>query len=228
MIRATILAFSFCFALPSITNCQTKKRERFYPSEYLYPNDQLGNGKTYIYQVDEQKEYRYMDVFPVSQENDTLYVTKHYNVTGTIDSAKFSSNWLMVDIYLFPGGIPIRGTIDSDEVIDDGSQLGRHLSSTVFKDTDFIVTVSSEAVYLKDTVFEWKGKMLDCIETQETSIAEFESNLDSNYKKIIKTTFTGYFAKGIGLVRYKGGMEDNPELMDLVEIKDIEETKIKK
>jgi hypothetical protein len=117
MRAAMIPTLLFSFLISGDANSQTKNKERFYPEEYLYPLNELGAGKTYVYKEVGGTQYRYMDIIPIQEPNQSVYVTQHYTSTEKIDSSTFSANWLLHDTYLFLSEAgPTRGKILNDEV----------------------------------------------------------------------------------------------------------------
>jgi len=218
----TIPTILFSFLIWGETNSQTKNKERFYPEEYLYPLNELGAGKTYVYKEVGGTQYSYMDIIPIQDSNQSVYVTQHYTSTEKIDSSTFSANWLLHDTYLFLSDTsPTRGKILSDEVIDDGSRLGQHISNVEYLSDDFIFGTVTKSTYAKDSTAQWQDQLLDCIITQDTTWMDISSVTDSSYKSKAITIYIGIFAKGIGLIRYTGGIPDKPQSFQLIAIREI-------
>lgn len=111
------------FLLPMLSRSQVKKKDRFYPADYLFPIKQLAKGKTFVFENIEGTRYMNTDVVPVQKHNKAAFVIKHYFETQTVDSSTCSETWLLIDEYIFlPGATqPIKGKILVDEVIDDGT-----------------------------------------------------------------------------------------------------------
>lgn len=214
------------FLAPFITYCQVKKKDRFYPAEYLYPLNKLGKGKTYVYEDIGGTQYNYTDVIPMRDHNQPVIAIRHRTTSQTVDSLICSENWLLLDSYLFlpgSGSKALKGKILEDDVIDDGSRLGKHISRTEYSDPGFVLTVATESVFVKDTVIYWQDKKFDCIKTHEPTTIKFKSTKDSSNTRQMEIIFDGFLAKGIGAIRYTGGLPEKPETFVLMEIREIDD-----
>ena len=206
-----------------------KKRINFYPSEYRFPDSSIGNGKTFIYRnLKDTNNLRFDDFKIITEGKRDYMLVRQYSRKSTIDSAKYALDGQLIESYIFMPDTPVyklKGVIIKNEIIDDGSRLGKGISIIEFKAYEHnVITIRGEEYFLKDTVINWKGHMLDCIKTRQTIWIKWENNRDSTTENTEKVS-EGYFAKGIGLIRYSGNFQGRSDTMELSEIRDMSAAK---
>lgn len=229
----SVLLIATCFLLtlcsfPVLSYSQIKKKKRFYPEGYEYPNSNLGNGKTFVYKnVSDSADLTFVDYKMVNENGKNYLITRQYNQASTFDSSKFTMDMGLIESYIFFKDplIKFKGTILQNEVVDNGSRLGvskAYIEYTAYNYPDYMITLRGEEWFLKDTVVNWSGQKLECLKTIQTTQLELEGKKDplshyNNYRVSV-----GYFAKGIGLVRYRVvTSKSGTATMELIEIRDI-------
>ena len=215
----------------TITACSHKKKKiNFYPTEYHFPNSNIGNGKTFIYRnVKDTNNLRFDDYKIITEGKRDYLLLRQYTRESTIDSVKYAIDGELIESYIFMPDTPvyrIKGVIVKNEIIDDGSRLGKGISIAEFKAYDyFLITIRNEEYFLKDTAINWKGQKLDCIKTRSTTWIKLENKRDPSATENTKKVSEGYFAKGIGLIRYGGNSQGRSATMELIEIRDMNTAK---
>ncbi len=215
----------------TMTVCsRMKKKIGFYPREYLYPDSNLVNGKTFIYRsVEDTNDLRFYDGKIITEGERDYLLARQYTRESTIDSAKYTIDGELIESYIFMPDTPIyklKGVIVKNEVIDDGSRLGKGISIIEYKAYEYyMITIRGEEYFLKDTVISWKGHELDCIKTRQTIWMRLENKTDASATENTKKVSEGYFAKGIGLIRYGGNSQGRSATMELIEIRDMSTAK---
>jgi hypothetical protein len=206
-----------------------KKKIGFYPREYLYPDSNLVNGKTFIYRsVKDTNDLRFYDGKIITEGKRDYLLGRQYTRESTIDSAKYAIDGQLIESYFIMPDTPVyklKGVIVKNEIIDDGSRLGKGISIIEFKAYGNILTIRGEEYFLKDTVINWKGQELDCIKTRQTIWMRLENKRDPSATMNTKKVSEGYFAKGIGLIRYSGNSQGRSATMELIEIRDMSAAK---
>ena len=214
----------------TITACSHKKKKiNFYPSEYRFPDSNIGNGKIFIYRnVKDTNELQFQDCKIITEGERDYLLAKQYNRESTIDSAKYAIDGQLIESYIFMPDTPVyklKGVIVKNEIIDDRSRLGKGISIIEYKAYGNIITIRGEEYFLKDTVINWKGHILDCIKTRQTIWMKLENNRDPSTTENTEKVSEGYFAKGIGLIRYSGSSQGRSATMELIEIRDMSTAK---
>jgi hypothetical protein len=184
----------------------------------------LGKGKTFIYRnIKDTNELSFEDVKIVTEGRADYLLTRQYSQKSATTSQKYTMDHQIIEsnIVFREDTQTFKLNIVRNEIIDDGSRLGKAISIGEYKTYDFIFTIRNEEYFLKDTAINWKGLKLDCIKTRSTTWIKLESKSDPSANKNLKKVSEGYFAKGFGLIRYSGKSEEGSATMELIEIRDI-------
>lgn len=226
LLSATCFLLTLCsFPISSCT--QIKKKKRFYPEEYEYPNSSVGNGKTFVYRnVSDSADLTFVDYKMVNENGKNYLIARQYNQASTLDSQKYTKDKGLIESYIFftDPVIKLKGTILQNDVIDDGSRLGKCIGKIEYKAEDYpdyTITMKGEEFFLKDTVINWNGQKLECLKTRQSIWLKLHSKRDSSAHANSNRVSEGYFAKGIGLIRYQGTSQGRSATMVLNEIRDI-------
>ena len=227
LLSATCFLLTLC-SFPILSYSQIKKKKRFYPEEYEYPISSLGSGKTFVYRnVNDSADLTFVDYKMVNENGKNYLIARQYNQASTFDSSKYTKDKGLIESYIFfkDPVIKFKGEILQNEVVDNGTRLGiarANIEYTAYNYPDYMITLRGEEFFLKDTVVNWNGQKLECLKTIQTTVLELEGKRDfsshyNNYRVSV-----GYFAKGIGLVRYRVvTSKSGTATMVLIEIRDI-------
>ncbi len=204
---------------------QIKKKTRFYPEEYIYPDSSLGNGKTFVYKdVEDTTNLNFKDIKIINEDGKAYVIIKRYNQTSTLDSEKYNIDKELIESYIFVGGPlenKLKGAILQNEIVDDGSRLGKRIYNAEYKAYDDVITIKTEEYFIKDTVINWNGQNLGCIKIRSTTWFRLNNKNNPSVNTDNQRTSEVYFAKGIGLIRSQGGLKNGSRIMELVKIKDM-------
>lgn len=209
----------------SKTACyRLKKKKNFIPDEYEYPVSNLRTGKTFIYKnLSDTSISMLHDSKIINEQGSSYLIERSYNQTSTLDSEKYTVDKELIEFYLFgpPPAGKLKGSIIQDEIVDDGTRLGKGLFKVKFKGYDFTITITTENYFLKDTIINWNDQNLECLKTKRKELFEFDNKRHPSASSSSKSFGEGYFAKGIGLIRYHRVTEKGSATMGLSEIKDL-------
>jgi len=196
--------------------------------EYEYPITSLGNGKTFVYKsVSDSVDLMFVDYKMVNENGKNYLIARQYNQASTLDSQKYTMDMGLIESYIFfhDPFIKLKGAILQNDVVDDGSRLGKGMANIEYKADDYpdyTITMRGEEFFLKDTVIIWNGQKLECLKTRQSIWLKLHSKRDPSANSKSNRVSEGYFAKGIGLVRYHGSSSNNGSAtMALNEIRDI-------
>ena len=225
-LNATCFLLTLC-SFPIISYSQIKKKKRFYPEEYEFPISSVKSGKTFVYRnVSDSADLMFVDYKMVNENGKKYLITRQYNKTSTFDSSKYTKDRELIESYIFftDPVIKFKGEILQNEVANNGTRLGvakAFIEYTSYYDPEYMITLRSEEWFLKDTVVNWHGQKLECLKTIQTTQLELENKKDPLYHHNNNRVGEGYFAKGIGLVRYRVATKSGSATMVLIEIRDI-------
>ena len=232
----SFLLTAICFLLTlcsfPVSSCsQIKKKKRFYPFfpvEYEYPDSSLGNGKTFVYRsISDSAHFMFEDRKIINENGKNYLISRQYNQEFTLDSAKSTIDKELIESYIFFKNDPIiklKGAILQNDVVDDGSRFGKAIANIEYKADelpDYTAKMRDEEFFLKDTVINWNGQKLECLKTRQSVWFKLHNKRDRSDSLISYRVSEGYFAKGIGLIKYQGTSEGRSETMVLKEIRDI-------
>lgn len=218
-------SFAFIFLVTSIPGCiSTKKITSFIPNDYQFSENQIGNGKTFVYQKIGTNEHTYRDLVKKNEAGKTYVINRQYALDKTFDSSKRLADKLIETyIFIFDNGRQIKGDIKEDTTIRNKTKFGLRLQRITYNASDFIVTRISKQEFLKDTSIIWEGKQLDCIAINATYVAEFQSNVNMFLKQESLSSGILYFARGLGLIRYTISFKEENYIWELKAVKDIKD-----
>ena len=199
--------------------------------EFEYPDSSLGTGKTFVYRsVSDSANFRFVDYKMINENGKNYLISRQYNQTSTIDSQKYAKDKGLVESYIFFSApvIKLNGAILQNDVVDDGSRLGKAIANIEYNAEelpDFTIKMRGEEFFLKDTVINWNGQKLECLKTRQSVWLKLYNKRDRSDSSISNRVSEGYFAKAIGLIRYYGTSQGRSDTMVLKEIRDISVSK---
>jgi hypothetical protein len=86
----------FCAMLfISLTSCSRQKSPRFIPKAFEYPDDSIGQGKTFIYHDSVHNQDTYEELRSIVRGSDTVQSYFRYNDTAALDSQILDHGQLM-------------------------------------------------------------------------------------------------------------------------------------
>ena len=168
----------------------------------------------------------------VNENGKNYLISRQYNQASTIDSQKYTKENGLIESYMFftDPVIKLKAEILQNDVVDDGSRLGKAIASIEYKADelpDFTIKMRGEEFFLKDTVINWNSQKLECLKTRQSFWLKLHNKRDRSDSSISNRVSEGYFAKGIGLIRYHGTSQGRSDTMVLHEIRDIPVSKEK-
>lgn len=215
--------------LPAFISCGSKSEKTgFLPKDNYFPIDQIGNGKTFIYnKVGATNQTSFKDLKLITGSGGQFLLSKQYTSDVKFDSSKTSIDSRLIETFTFMSPdnsdnkhLPIKGEIKEDKVIDNGTKFGQRVSKIIYTGNENVVTIKTEEEYLKDTVITWQGKQLECIVIHMKSTVEFSSKSNPLAKQEMAYNGDSYFVKGLGMIRYTSQTKKDFSIWQLVDIKD--------
>ena len=196
----------------------------FLPENYFLPEDQITNGKTFIYLDRSNGETTYIDYYFGDNNGRQVMIQRAYSLKGTNDSLIYLHRKL-IESYsnLFNASRLAKANILQDIIIENGKRLGKNILSVSFESDSTIWKIISESEFIKDTMFTWKGKSLSTLVIRTTYNTTVENKFDSKQSTNFKIEFNTYEAEKIGSIRLNilTTTEHKPKIIDLIEIKDL-------
>ncbi len=242
--------FLFILSLSTFISCSShneksetnKEKTEFLPKECIYPNDKIGNGKTFVYsKVGAKDETVFQDLKLITESGVQYRIEKLYTSSSNYDSSKYNIENKLLESFTFilsdisdnkylshppkfknfhtQNYFPVRGELKENTYTENGKIFSRK-TSVIYTKGDSSLTSHDTEEYLKDTVFTWQGKQLDCIVSTRKRISEFSTKTNPLALYTIEDIGVYYSAKGVGVVRYTNKRNNVFGIMDLVEIKD--------
>jgi hypothetical protein len=193
-----------------LTGCSGQKMPRFIPKAFEYPDDSIGEGKTFIFHDSVHNKNTYVELRSVVMGNDTVQSWLRYNDTTVTDSAIMNHGQLM-EIYGHLSSLNPRmykGEDVVDVTINDGTKLGKNKQSWTYHNDTLTVAITSESQFVKDTSIEWRGRLLPCLAIQFNGKMEVRSKLYRGLNYTAKAINYDYYAKNIGLIKYTVKFKD--------------------
>jgi len=209
-----------------ITNSCSPDLTSFIPKDFDYPDNKIGDGKTFVYKNGDSNEYTFRDVRLI---NDKGYRSiKSYNNLSISDSI-ITYNDRAVEEYNFfmsGDGKITRGEKSQDTIVKNNDKLGKHLTKWTYRTSQLINIVYAEERYIKDTMINWQNQPLQCLVTQADANVIFQAINNSSSKHGLKVASKLYYAKGIGLIKYSIAFTDHTgkfsnKTWSLISIKNI-------
>jgi len=243
--------FSIILSFTLLANISNQRSSYFIPKEFEFPDDSIGNGKTFFY-----KNEAYLNEDDWNTENaSTMYVENMYTFKNlqliNIDGEKYrqvkeydhsltsiTDSIIILDgkalavfnFFMSGDGKAIAGEKIQDTVIEDENKLGKHLVKRIYHGEKLTHIVSSEEKFLKDTIITWKKNKLPCLVTRTTGLVKVQTNADTSFNYTFKVFSNTYYAKGIGEIKYSIDFidhtgKDNYAMWDLISIYDSKKIK---
>jgi hypothetical protein len=118
-------------------NQSDKEKQRFIPEEYRFPQDKIGAGKTFVYVKEGVlKDTLFEDNQLVTEYGAQYLIYKRYNAKAKFDSLKIVPGGKTMEDFSFwspdyedTDNVCIKGKINDDKVIDNGTKLGRYYTA---------------------------------------------------------------------------------------------------
>lgn len=206
-----------------------KEVTAFFPKDYKLADDQIGSGKTLIYQNANTSEKTYTDLQLVTKEGKSYRCERRYNNIVTTDSI-VSVNGKLLEVYEFfsptnTGGI--KGEIILDTVIVK-DKIAKRQENILFKIGQMRYELKYEEERIKDTTFMWQGKPVETILIKAIAYAAFKRIGDETVRQSWYIVSNAYHGKGVGMIlnivetKDQAGRRSHDEWM-LTDIKEISE-----
>ena len=220
--RWFIILFS---ALSFLFSCKRVDRT-IVPTDFLYPMQQIGKGKKFIYRKNNSSELSLNLLRSVKEGDKTFRTVVNFEGDIQVDSSKYAENGELVEIYAFymsGDQSKTKARIEQDTIITNANKEKERKTRLVY-DTDFnTYFVNSEMVNTKDTSILWRGKPVDCkvITNITETLMVPKTGADSSRRYRYNSFGSTYYGKGIGIMRYTLQSKDNNDSWDLKDIKDL-------
>jgi len=194
------------------------------PGDYLYPQQQIGKGKKFIYRKNNSTEISLSILRGLELEKTSYRTVVNYEGDIQVDSSKYTANGELVELYAFymsGDQSKTKARIELDTIVMNENKVRERRTRLVY-DTDFnTYFVNSKMVGSKDTSILWKGKPLICkvINNKTETLMVPKSGADSSRRYRYNSYGSTYYGKGIGIIRYTLQSKDNNDSWDLRDIK---------
>lgn len=198
--RPLVFALLFLF----LTGCSGQKMPRFIPKAFEYPDDSIGEGKTFTFHDSVHNENTYLELRSFMIGNDTVQSHFRYNDTAVVDSELINHGQLMETYRALSSLYPrmYKGEDIVDVTINDGTKLGSNKMSTTYHNDTVTETISWESQFIKDTSIIWKGQLLPCLVVQSNGKLKVRSKKYAPLNFTSKGLLYDYYAKSIGVIKY--------------------------
>jgi hypothetical protein len=178
--------------------------ESFIPKEYFFPENEIGEGKIFMY-VDQltgdttYSEYRHQYV-----GQNRFLIHKAYNSGGTNDSLVYLDRKL-IETYSSQAadGSLTKGDILQDTIVSNSKKSRKNILKVRFSLDSTILIINSESEYVKDTTFSWMNKAIPAIVIKTIYEVTVENKLTGEGQAKFNLEFFTYEAKNIGSIRIK-------------------------
>jgi len=196
------------------------------PADYLYPLEQIGMGKKFIYHKSNYSEISLSLLRTLKQENKDYRTVVNYEGDIQVDSSKYTANGELVELYAFymsGDQSKTKARIELDTILTNENKEKERRTRLVY-DTDFnTYLVNTQMVSVSDTSILWKGKPVFCkvIKNKTETFMIPKTGADSSRRYRYNSFGSTYYGKGIGIMRYTLQSKDNNDSWDLRDIKDL-------
>jgi hypothetical protein len=194
-------------------SCGRQKSSYFIPKEFEYPDDSIGNGKTFIYLDTLNKQNTYLDIRMFSVGAKKVRSIVQYNPVSFKDS-DIISDGKRIEIYSQLSKVDqkmYKGEDIVDKIVNDGENSLMHITSRTYHNNIIIAKISFQESVIKDTTILWMGNYLPCIETKKEGKVEGRSRKYSTLNFDDTILSICYYAKRIGLIRYSIAFKDRKQ-----------------
>ena len=217
--------FILMSVLAVIYSCSRPERT-LVPVDYLYPQQQIGRGKKFIYRKNNSSEISLSLLRSQQEENKSYRTVVNFEGDIQVDSSKYTANGELVELYAFymsGDQSKTKARIESDTIITNENKRRERRTRLVY-DTDFnTYFVNSQMEAVNDTTIFWQGKPLVCkvINNKTETLMVPKSGVDSSRRYRYNSYGSTYYGKGIGIMRYTLQSKDNNDSWDLRDIKEL-------
>jgi hypothetical protein len=193
-----MISFALLFV---VTSCTGKPSESFIPQEYEFPDEQIEGGKTFVYQNTVTKEESFTDLRLIGRGAAKFRSLKNYNTQGVLDST-ITTNGRTTESFNFilsADGKAVRGQNTQDTIVDDGSKLGKRLTTWQYITPNIMNTSVFSGKFTNDTTVQWKDKKLPCIVIESKGDIKLQAVNGGGESRTMTVFSKIYYAKGLGL-----------------------------
>jgi hypothetical protein len=212
-----LLIFAFICA------CNLKKKNTpFIPLEYLFPESEIGAGKTFIYVDQSTGDSIFHNLSHYQTKGQTYLILTAYSPKERFDSLVYRDNKLLESYsYMFSKTEATRAVILLDTIIDNGRRLGKNILKVEFHVDSTVLAVRSESEFVKDTIFAWQGVSLPSLVIKTIYYTTLKGRNDNFPLTNFQIEFLTYQAKKTGAVRIKilKTKDNQTKYIDLKEIR---------
>jgi hypothetical protein len=205
---------TFALLLMILTCCSSRKLPRFIPVDFEYPDDSIGEGKTFVYHDSVHNQNTFLQLRYIRKGSDTLLSYFHYTDTAKLDSQLLRHGQLVKTFRQLSTLNPrvYKGEDILDVIIDDGTKLGRKKTSWTYNNDTLKAVFTFESQFIKDTSILWKDQLLPCLVIQSNATLEMSSKLYSGLNRSSKGLIYYYYAKNIGVIRNTLASKDSKNI----------------
>ena len=190
-----------------LLSCTKKEKENFIPTEYLYPIENIGNGKQFnYYRVGSLHEKNSVVNLSIINNSKEQFLVKSEYCNGIkTDSIKTTLKGELLEIYNFnllykTQHEILKGKIIENKIIDDGSELGKRISKILYNGKYREVLVDQEEKFLYDTIINIDGLEHKALVTETKIKTLYKKNgIEYGNETLNKKS---YYVKGFGLYSY--------------------------
>jgi len=196
------------------------------PVNYLYPQQEIGKGKKFIYRKNNSTEISISLLRSLQEDNKSFRTVVNIEGDIQVDSSKYTANGELVELYAFymsGDQSKTKARVELDTIVMNDNKVRERRTRLVY-DTDFnTYYINSEMVGSKDTSILWKGKSVICkvVNNKTETLMVPKSGVDSSRRYRYNSYGSTYYGKGIGIMRYTLQSKDNNDSWDLRDIKDL-------
>jgi hypothetical protein len=196
-----IIFISFTFLL---LGCRNTRQGNFIPKEFLYPEDSIGEGKTFVFYDSLHNRYTYADVTWIYSNNKKMKSLLRYSYNFKLDSVLEFEGRIFEMYYQLSVYSPKMYKADHFRytIFNNKSKIGKLKSSVIFRSDTMSMKMFSKTAFLKDTSILWNGSYVPCLVTRTEGKFKDASGKYHTIKGTQKTTLYNYYAKGIGRIKY--------------------------
>lgn len=192
------------------TGCSRQKMHFLVPEAFQYPDDSIGEGKTFFYHDSVHNQNTYMQLRTYITGSDTIQSYFRYNDTAIIDS-QIMSHGKLIETYRQLSTLNPR-MYKGEDIVDittgDGTKTGKNKRSYTYKNDTLKMEISSEYQFFKDTSILWKGVLLPCLAFQTVGHIELRSKKFAGLNHSTRVFFYGYYAPKLGEIKYTLAFKD--------------------
>jgi hypothetical protein len=196
------------------------------PADYLYPQQQIGKGKKYVYRKNNSSEISLSLLRSIQEENKLYRTVVNFEGDIQVDSSKYTDNGELVELYAFymsGDQSKTKARIALDTIVTNENKEKERRTRLIYE-TDFnTYFINSQMITAADTSILWKGKPVLCkvVNNKTETLMVPKSGVDSSRRYRYNSYGSTYYGKGIGIIRYTLQSKDNNDGWDLRDIRDL-------